>query len=110
MNDATPKPMSEPFLSFAKAYIRYMHGFRPTKVISPRLTALRALEAALAENGGAPNPVRTDTLVLNRVAQMIGERYSVSKAYQTGCELETLATFLTENSLTVMPCALAELP
>ena len=25
VNDANPEPMSEPFLSFAKAYLRYMH-------------------------------------------------------------------------------------
>lgn len=28
--------MREPFLSFAKAYLRYMHGMRPTKVIHNR--------------------------------------------------------------------------
>lgn len=38
--------MSEPFVLFAKAYVRYMHGMRPTKTPELRVTALRALDAA----------------------------------------------------------------
>jgi hypothetical protein len=52
MKSAVPETMSEPFLSFAKAYMRYQHAMRPTKGVGSRLAALRALEAALSENGG----------------------------------------------------------
>jgi len=37
-------PMAQPFLDFAKAYMRYHQGLRPTKHFDMRLVALRALE------------------------------------------------------------------
>ncbi len=95
--------MPEPFLSFSKAYLRYMHGFRPTKIIAFRLTALRALEAALSEDGEAPDPVRTDTGVLNRAAQLIAQHYTEAAAYRIGGQLEMTADFLAKNRLTVAP-------
>lgn len=96
-------PMREPFLSFAKAYLRYMQGFRPTKAIAFRLAALRALEAALNENGEAPDPIRTDAGALNRAAQLIAEHYTEGAAYRIGGQLEMIATFLADNRLTVIP-------
>src|SRR5437870_13059126 len=65
-----PLAMGEPFQSFAKAYVRYMQGMRPTKCIHSRLAALRALEEALVEYRGVPDPVRVDAGVLNRAAQL----------------------------------------
>lgn len=103
VNRKPPTPMSEPFLSFAKAYLRYMHGLRPTKGILFRLTALRALESALTENGEAPDPIRVDVGVLNRAAQLIAEKYSETVAYRMGGQLEMIAIFLAENKLMVIP-------
>jgi hypothetical protein len=45
--------MREPFKSFAKSYMRYQHGMRPTHDVGKRMEALRALEAALLELGTA---------------------------------------------------------
>lgn len=97
-----PKPvvLGEPFLSFAKSYIRYMQGLRPVKNVLLRLTALRALEAALTEIVGVPDPVRTDLFVLNRAGQRIADKYEDVTAYRIGGQLEMLATFLSENRLT----------
>lgn len=97
------KPMQDPFLSFAKAYLRYMHGFRPTKAITFRLTALRALEAALTEIGEEPDPTRTDAGALNRAAQLIADHYSEAAAYRIAGQLEMVASYLSENGLTVVP-------
>ena len=36
VDQKSPEMMREPFLSFAKAYVRYMHGMRPTKTIHNR--------------------------------------------------------------------------
>lgn len=94
--------MQEPFLSFAKAYIRYMHGMRPTKIIHNRVAALRALETALSENGIAPNPVQMDSRVLNRAAQLIVEGFSDGAAYRVGGQLELINTFMSENRLTTV--------
>lgn len=103
VNEQPPKPMREPFLSFAKACLRYMHGFRPTKAIAFRLAALRALEAALTEIGEEPDPTRTDAGALNRAAQLIADHYSEVVAYRIAGQLEMLATFLSGNGLTVVP-------
>lgn len=103
VNDKNPLPMEEPFLSFAKGYLRYMHGYRPTKITSFRMSAFRALEAALIEMMGVSNPVLTDASVLNRAAQLVAEKYSDSAAYRIGGQLEMLAAFMSEHKLTVVP-------
>lgn len=103
VNDATPEPMTEPFLPFAKALFRYMHGFKPTKIYGFRIAALRALEAALSENGNDPNPVKVDSSILNRAAQLLAAHYSDGAAYRIGSQLEMIATFLSDNHLTVVP-------
>ena len=70
--------MREPFLSFAKAYLRYwLH--RDT--LKP---ALASLEWALAESGKDPNPVDASPDVFNRAAQLIFNRYSRIAAYTLG--------------------------
>lgn len=101
--DKKPQMMQEPFLPFAKAYLRYMHGMRPTKIIGFRLAALRAIEAALVESGVAPVPVQIDSRVLNRAAQIVSDRFSDGAAYRVGGQIEMLGTFLAENRLTSVP-------
>lgn len=103
VNDKAPDSMAEPFLSFAKAYFRYMQGFRPIAGTGPRLVALRVLEAALKENGGDADPTRSDILIFNRAAQMIVDKYSDAAAYRMGGQLEMLAEFLADNRLTTVP-------
>ena len=95
--------MREPFISFAKAYLRYMHGMRPTKLIHNRMAALRALEAALSERGEAPSPVRIDSHILNRAAQIVADRFSDGAAYRVAGQLEILAAFMAENRLLAVP-------
>lgn len=96
-------PMTEPFLGFAKAYFRYMHGFRPVLGFGPRLTALRALEKALLEQGEQPSLTNTDSHVFNRAAQLVLDRYTYAVAYRVGGQLELITSFLTENKLTSVP-------
>ncbi|MDA8258992.1 MAG: integrase [Betaproteobacteria bacterium] len=103
VDDKAPSMMQQPFLSFAKAYVRYMHGLSPTKAIHGRLAALRALEAALAEKGAVPDPVHVDSGVLNRAAQLLVDRFSDGAAYRAGQQLEMLSTFMAENRLTAVP-------
>lgn len=103
INAAIHSPMREPFLGFAKAYMRYMHGFRPVVGFGTRLTALKVLEAALSEQGSMPNPIKIDAHVLNRAAQLAGDHYTDGTAYRVGGQLEMVASFLSENRLTVVP-------
>lgn len=96
----SPASMAEPFLSFAKSYLRYQHGARRSKAIAGRLAALRALEAALVERGLEPNPVECQPDVLNRAAQLLKERYSAAVAYRYGSQLQLVAEFLNKHGLT----------
>lgn len=96
-------PMAEPFLSFAKAYMRYQQGMAPTKNTAVRLSALRAVEAALTEGSLVPNPVRIDGALLNRAAQLAKEAYSQGYARNVGVQLERLAEFVSANGLVRAP-------
>lgn len=100
VNDKNPQPMSEPFLSFAKGYMRYMQGFRPIVGVGSRIAALRALEAALKESGSDTNLVRCDLLIFNRAAQIVVDKYNTNTAYRHGGQLEMLSEFLCDNKLT----------
>lgn len=100
VDEKVPEMMHESFLSFAKAYVRYMQGMRPTKAIHNRMAALRAIEAALLENGAAPDPIRIDSRVLNRAAQIVVDRFSDGAAYRVGGQIEMVGAFLAENKLT----------
>jgi hypothetical protein len=100
---ATPSIMPEPFLSFAKSYIRYQHALRPSKAVAHRLAALRALEAALSENGGPPRPSSITTQTLNRAAQLIQENYEKTTAYRVGGQLQMIAEFLSNKHLLMVP-------
>lgn len=103
VKDNVPEMMREPFLSFAKGYIRYMHGMRPSKAIGFRMGALRAIEAALSESTGIPDPVKVDSHILNRAAQLVAEHFSDGAAYRVGSQLEMVADFMAENRLTTVP-------
>lgn len=113
VNEPVPAPMPEPFLPFAKSYFRYQHGLKPTKAVSFRISALRALCAALEEHGTA-NQVSADAGVFNRAAQLLASNYSRSTAYRIGQQLELVATFLDDNCLCAVPlrwrCAIPRPP
>lgn len=96
-------PMPEPFKSFAKGYIRYQHGLRPSKSISSRLAALRALCLALTESNGAADPTRITPFHFNRAAQIIQERTARSSAYRFGIQLEMIAELMASHRLLQTP-------
>lgn len=102
VNDVLPTQMAEPFVSFAKAYVRYMQGMRPTKNPAFRVTALRALDAAFRMSGHLI-PVMMDGDTFNRAARIIAERLSGSTAYRVGAQLELIAKFMSEHHLTAIP-------
>lgn len=97
-----PAMMCEPFKSFAKSYVRYQHGMRPTTGFAARVAALRALEAALVESGDA-DPTRVDALILNRAAQILAARGRQTVAYRVAGQLEMIADFLRDQRLTAVP-------
>jgi hypothetical protein len=91
--------MSEPFLSFAKAYILYVRSINGSLQIANALAALRALEKALVDTHGESAPHRTGPLVCNRAANLIQERYTDAAAYGVGKSLEAVTAFISEHWL-----------
>lgn len=104
VDDRLPAQMAEPFVSFAKAYVRYMQGMRPTKNLAFRVTALRALDAAHRQSGRL-GPVMMDGDTFNRAARVIAERLTEATAYRVGAQLELIAKFMSEHRLTAVPLA-----
>lgn len=102
-NDTIPDPLPEPFLSFAKAYLRYQHALKPTKSIGNRIAALRALEAALAETGAGSDPTHVGPDTLNRAAQLVKDKFSGAVANRTAGQLEMVANFLADKHLMAVP-------
>jgi hypothetical protein len=91
--------LSQPFLSFAKSYIRYQHGMRPTKIVGFRLSALRALERSLMELHGDSKVEKVDIETFNRSAQLVRDKFESSTSYRIGSQLEMISHFLVENKL-----------
>ena len=96
-------PMPEPFKSFAKSYIRYQQGLRPSKSLETRLAALRALYVALSEKGDKPDPTTLHSFHFNRAAQLISERISKSSSYQYGVQLQLISEMMVSSGLLQNP-------
>ncbi|WP_332405304.1 integrase [Vibrio metschnikovii] len=90
--------MNESYIHFAKAYLRYQQGHKPTKAKN-ELKALRAVEAALIQVSGEADVSNISTTVMDEAAQLGISHYSTGAAYDCGRELERLAKFLSLNSL-----------
>lgn len=95
-----PTVLDDGFRPFAKAYIRYMQGLRPTKLIAQRLAALRAMESALLEGKRTATPSQINAFVLNRACQLVDERFSPTTAYRVAQQLNAIANFMCRHGLT----------
>ena len=102
IDEILPTQMAEPFVSFAKAYVRYMQGMRPTKNPAFRVTALRALDVSHRKSGHSELAM-IDGETFNRAARVISERLSASTAYRVGSQLELIAKFMSEHRMTLVP-------
>jgi hypothetical protein len=98
VNAKLPRPMPEPFASFAKVYLRYQHAYRPIIDQSARVAPLSAICAALGEIG-LVSPVHINSHVLNRASQLIEAKNSPARAYRLGQNLQLIAAFADENRL-----------
>lgn len=96
--------MGQPFLDFAKAYMRYCFGLNARESHSQKMAAVRALEKALTEHSvdGVPRIEKIDAHSFNRAAQLLREK-NPGSAYQSGTHLQKIATFLAENRMTAVP-------
>lgn len=93
--------MAEPFLSFAKSYMRYQHVMKPTKAFGFRISALRALERSLTESfkGRKPEITLSDPSVFNHAQALIKAKFSESAAYRIAGQLEMISDFINSHGL-----------
>lgn len=90
--------MLEPFLSFAKAYVRCRQSYRQTKEIR-EVSALRCVEYVLRQVFGTPCVTKVTMRILDDAAQLATKRYSKDVAYAVGRELEILGIELVKEGL-----------
>jgi hypothetical protein len=88
----------EPYLSFAKAYMRHEFAIRRKWFIEIGINALRVLYRAMTDQGATVNPTEIRSDMLNRAVQM-QEGVGHYRANQIALELEKLAAFLVRNHI-----------
>jgi len=94
------EPMDEPFLSFAKAYIRYTQSENQVTSVANRMIALRLLHDALTDIHINADVLKTDGLVQEKVRELADLRYPGSDLlYRLGQQLDLLYAFLRKKSI-----------
>ena len=93
-------PFAEPFMQFAKAYIRYRYSHKPVKSLAMMLQALRCVEAGLLAACGRADVGLLSGAVMDVCANKCREFYfSEDVRHKTGLQLEAIFEFLREKSL-----------
>jgi hypothetical protein len=88
--------LNSEILSFAKAYVRYQQGLKPSKLIN-EFKAIRCIEPALLSVKGKADITLVDTTVMDLAAQFARE-YDAT-AYQAGSALAKMVKFLNESKI-----------
>ncbi|TKB51188.1 hypothetical protein FCL40_01125 [Ferrimonas sediminicola] len=100
-NSYSYEPLDEPFLSFAKAYVRQRQSEMQVTSVGDKLVVLRTLYDALLEIHGEANVLKTNGIVQDEVVNLLNDRYPRSpKLSKYGGQLINLYTFLREKIIT----------
>lgn len=93
-------PMAEPFLQFAKAYIRYSYSHKPVASMDYPLRALRCIEAALIHSCGSADVSLTSGAVMDRAAEKCREFYRSDDARcNTGRQIARIFDALRDHKI-----------
>ena len=93
-------PFAEPFMQFAKAYIRYRYSHRPVKSLAMMLQALRCVEAGMLVACGRADVGLLSGAVMDVCANKCKEFYSSEDVHhKTGLQLQAIFDFLREKRL-----------
>lgn len=95
--------LREPFLSFAKSLLAYMHCWKKTVCLGGRVIAFRYLEASLYELNGTTCPTATTPEVLNRACRLAADMVSISTSYNIGKQLEIIYRYMVGLELVAFP-------
>ncbi|MCO8165222.1 integrase [Pseudomonas sp. 21LCFQ010] len=87
-------------MDFAKSYVRYQQGLKPSK-LKNEFKAIRCIEEALLSKKGIADITLVDPDVMD-VAAAVAATYKAT-AYQAGLNLQGLVTFLNESRIISSP-------
>jgi len=93
--------LCQSIMPFAKAYVRYRQGHKPTK-LKNEIKAIRCIEPALLKVKGKVDITQVDVAVLDEAVVVAREVYKAT-AYQAGNQLAHLAEFLSEHHMANFP-------
>lgn len=94
-NPANFAPLDEPFLSFAKAYIRYNQSIKAVSSVTNKMVALRMLHDALVAVHGIVNVLKTDGLVIGELVTITKQRVTnKDRRNKIGYQIEILLEFI----------------
>lgn len=92
--------LEEPFLTFAKSYVRYRQSEKQNKNIADTMVVLRTVHDALLEVYRVADVLNVDGLIQEKSFQLINERYPESdKRYFWGGKLVLLYEFLIDKGI-----------
>ncbi|MFZ6048078.1 hypothetical protein ACFW0H_18375 [Pseudomonas sp. CR3202] len=107
--DGTPgsipvrKVLQEPFLSFSKSLIIYMHGTKKSVAIKRRLLALRYLERALLETNASACPTSVSPEILSKACNFVLKDSSQQSAYDISKQLSLVYQHMLDLGLVTAP-------
>lgn len=91
-------PLSEPFLDFAKAYIKNSYTDHPVTNLQRHIEAIRVLEAALIEATGKADILLLDGTVLEHLDEIFHRQLSDDTARnKVGYQMQLILDFCREN-------------
>lgn len=98
-NPASFEPLEEPFLSFAKAYIRYNQSIRAVSSVTNKMVALRIIHDALFEVHNDTDILKVDGLVLSKMSELTTLRISNDdRRNKVGYQIQILLNFIRHKS------------
>lgn len=97
-NPANFDPLEEPFLSFAKSYIRYNQSIKAVSSVTNKMVALRLIHDALFEVHDDADILRVDGLVLIKVNELTTIRITNDdRRNKVGYQIQILLDFIRDK-------------
>lgn len=97
-NPANFDPLEEPFLSFAKSYIRYNQSIKAVSSVTNKMVALRIIHDALFEVHDDTDILKIDGLVLGKVSELTTLRISNDdRRNKVGYQIQILLDFIRDK-------------
>jgi hypothetical protein len=104
MRDVHMEPFQEPFLSFSKAYIRYLQAHEPVSTPETfRLLVLRRVYDALLDVIGSADVSLLTPIVMDMAVAAVKSAYAESSMSTYGYEMQKLCQFLQDKCLVYIP-------